>query len=121
AYIARADALRRMGDYAGATATLTSAAAEADEPCDQTWARVKGAMCLIASGQDSIALVELKAAEAENRCPSKDFPLQIGLNQAVLLQWKSPREALAKLDEVERASGEKPEAQLIRAYLAADL
>jgi tetratricopeptide (TPR) repeat protein len=120
AYLARADALRRLGDHNGAAATLASAAAEADEPCDQMWARVKNALCLIASGQYNIALVELKAAEADHRCPSRDFPLQIGLNEALLLQWKAPGDALAKLDEVERVHGDKPEAQLIRAYLAAD-
>ena len=99
AYVARADALRRIGDTRGAAATLTRAIERATEPCDKAWTRVKYGMCLAEGGDDGLAMVELTAAaEANQHCASRDIWVQVTINQASLLRWKDPEGALAKLD-----------------------
>lgn len=121
AYVARADALRRMGDTRGASAALTSAIARATEPCDQAWTRAKNGMCLEEAGDEGLAMIELTAAtEANRRCASRDISVLVAINQAWLLRWKDPAGALAKLDEVARAQPDEVTTLLLRGYLAAD-
>jgi len=121
AYLARADALRRMGDTAGAGATLGSAIARATEPCDKAWARVKNAMCKQEAGQDMLALLELDVAGRANRkCNSQDVAQQIAINEAWLLRWTDPVKALARLDDAAKAEGDDVTVMLLRGYLAAD-
>jgi tetratricopeptide (TPR) repeat protein len=121
AYVARADALRRMGDTAGAGTTLESAIARATEPCDKAWARVKNAMCKQEAGQDGWALLELGAAELANRkCNSQDVAQQIAINEAWLVRWTDPVKALARLDDAAKAEGDDVTVMLLRGYLAAD-
>jgi len=121
AYVARADALRRIGDTRGAAATLTRAIERATEPCDKAWTRVKYGMCLAEGGDDGLAMVELTAAaEANQHCASRDIWVQVTINQASLLRWKDPEGALAKLDEVTKTEGNEVTTLLQRGYLAAD-
>ena len=121
AYLARADALRRMGDSGGAAETLARAIERATEPCDKAWAHVKNAMCLIETGQDGLASLELAtAAQANRHCDSHDVSVQIALNEAWLLRRKDPAGALARLDGAEKSDGELIETQLMRGYLAVD-
>jgi len=121
AHLARADALRRMGDVRGAAATLTQAIERAESPCDEAWARVKNAMCLAEAGDEGLALVELTlAARANQRCNSEDIAAQVMSNQAVLLRRKDPVAALALADALTNADGVTVSTQLLRGYLAAD-
>jgi len=121
AQLARADALRRMGDTVGAADTLTSAIERAADPCDKAWAQLKKAMCQMEGGQDGLAMLALTMAEEANRlCGSQAISISIALNQAWLLRWKDPAGALARLDEVERSQGKHVEILLLRGYLAAD-
>jgi len=121
AQLARADALRRMGDLRGAADALRGATDRAVHPCDQAWARLKYGMCLMEDGQDSLASDELAHADDANRqCGSRDISISVALNQVALLRWKDPARASALLDEVEEAGGAGLELLLWRAYLAAD-
>lgn len=121
AHVARADALRRMGDVRGATDALTPAIAIATQPCDKAWARVKNGMCLAEAGEESLAMAELNTAAQENRsCHSEDISSQVMINQAWLLRRKDPSTALAKLDALSRTEGDLVTSLLLRGYLAAD-
>ncbi len=121
ALLARADALRRMGDTRSAATALTAAAKRATAPCDKAWTRVKNAMCLWESGEDSLAMLEFTGAEKDNQqCGSEDIWSQIAFNEAWLLRRKDPAAALAKLDALTRAE-EDPVANLVlRGDIAAD-
>lgn len=121
AHMARADALRRMGDVHAAADTLRSGIERATEPCDKAWVRAKNGMCLIDAGQEGLAMVELAAAtQANRRCGSHDVWTQVAMNEAWLLRWKDPAAALARLDEVAKSEGDGVEVQLLRGDLAAD-
>lgn len=121
AHLARADALRRMGDTHGAADTLTSAIARATEPCDKAWIYLKKGMLQMETGQESLAMVALEmAALANDHCRSQDISTSVALNQAWLLRWKDPPGALARLDDVTKLEGDFVESLLLRGYLAAD-
>jgi tetratricopeptide (TPR) repeat protein len=121
AQLARADALRRMGDTHGAVAALRSAIDRADTACDRAWSHLKMGMCQMELGQDGMARLELtNAARANEQCGAPAISTSVAHNQAWLLRWKDPAGALARLDELERAHGDRVEAQLLRGYLAAD-
>lgn len=121
ALIARADALRRMGDLRGATAAARQAITRATTPRDRAWAHLKYALCLADTGQVSLALLELAAASAADRQGNAPIVAwQVALNEAYLLRTRDPAGALARLDEVERLAGEGLEIWLQRGYLAAD-
>jgi tetratricopeptide (TPR) repeat protein len=121
AYMARADALRRMGDTRAAAAALATATDRATEPCDKAWTRVKIGMCSEEAGQQALARLELAAAAGANRsCGSEDVALQIAINEAWLLRREDPAGALARLDEAAQREGEDATTLLLRGYLAAD-
>jgi tetratricopeptide (TPR) repeat protein len=121
AHLARADALRRMGDARGADAALASALDRADTPCEQAWIHLKRGMCQIELGQEGLAMVELaRSSQANDRCRSADVSLAIAANRALLLRWRDPAAALDELAAIERAKGEVLETSLMRGYLAAD-
>jgi tetratricopeptide (TPR) repeat protein len=121
AHVARADALRRMGDTRGADTALTSAIERATDPCEQAWSHLKRGMLQSEVEQEGMAMLELKAAAAANgQCGSRDISTSVALNQAWLLRWKDPAGALARLDEVDRSEGELFNTLLLRGYLAAD-
>lgn len=121
ALIARADALRRMGDLRGALDDASRAIGRATTARDRAWAHLKYALCLADTGQVSLALLELSKARAADQVASVPIlAWQIALNEAYLLRWRDPAAALARLDEVERLAGEALEIWLQRGYLAAD-
>lgn len=121
ALIARADALRRMGDLRGASEAARKAIARASTSRDRAWAHLKHAMCVAEAGQESLALLELAAASAADRQGNAPVVAwQIALNESFLLRKRDPGGALARLDEVERLAGEALEIWLQRGYLAAD-
>jgi tetratricopeptide (TPR) repeat protein len=121
AYLARADALRRMGDIRGAAATLASAIERATDPCDKVWAYLKSGMCRMEAGQDDLAMVELTAAaQANGVCRSEEVSSSVAINQAWLLRRKDPSSALARLDDIPPSEQEAVEILLLRSYLAAD-
>lgn len=121
ALIARADALRRMGDLRGAGEAASRAIGRATMARDLAWAHLKYAMCLADAGQDSLALLELSKARAADRLGNAPIiAWQVALNEAFLLRRRDPAGALARLDEVERVAGEALEIWLQRGYLAAD-
>jgi tetratricopeptide (TPR) repeat protein len=120
-YIARADALRRMGDIQGASDTLATAVEHATAPCDRTWTGLKRGLCLIDLGQDGLATAQLKAAaRANEQCKSRDVSVQIASNQAWLLRKQDPAAAVAQLDDLARWDEEGADALLLRGYIAAD-
>ncbi len=121
AQLARADALRRMGDSRSAADALASALARSTEPCDLAWAYLKKAMCHMEAGQESLAALDLEQAEQANvRCQSQEVSTAINLNWVSLLRWKDPAGALARLAAVQRVHGDLVETLLFRGYLAAD-
>ncbi|HWO18791.1 MAG TPA: CHAT domain-containing protein [Kofleriaceae bacterium] len=121
AELARADALRRMGDTQGAANTLASALKRATVPCDVAWLRLKKGMRHMEARQESLAELELAMAEQANgRCENHVVAAAIAINQAWLLRWRDPARALALLDRVDKIDGEIVETQLLRGYLAAD-
>jgi tetratricopeptide (TPR) repeat protein len=120
AYIARADALRRTGDLQGALVAARHAMERATTPHDRAWAHLKYAMCLFARGEESLALLELSAASAENRGNTPIVTRQIAMNEAYLLRWRDPAGALARLDKLTSVAGDRLEIWLLRGYLAAD-
>lgn len=121
AYLARADALRRMGHKHAAAKALESAFALAEKPCDKAWIQLKQGMCEMELELEKVAALTLvDAAVANAQCSSRVIKTAIALNQASLLRRAAPRATAALLDEVERAEGVKVETQLMRGYLAAD-
>lgn len=121
ALLARADALRRMGDRPGAAKTLASVIERATSPCDKAWAHLKSGMARMEAQQAGLAMSELNAAaEANQVCESPPVWTSVLLNQAWLLRGKDPSGSLAKLDEVTQSQGEMVETLLLRGYLAAD-
>jgi tetratricopeptide (TPR) repeat protein len=123
AYLARADALRWMGDTHSAVAALRDALAWAHTPCKKAWVRLRNGMAQMALGQDAIAEVELAIAERENTaCNDKAVARQISVTQAWLMHEREPAGALARLDEVWRQRGgeEGADSKMLRSYIAAD-
>jgi tetratricopeptide (TPR) repeat protein len=121
AQLARVDALRRMGDTAGAREAARHAIERATEPCDKAWAHLKNAMCVAENAQEGLALVELTVAARDNRrCGSHDIAKQVAMNEAWLLRWKDPVAALARLDEVASSDGPGFDERLLRGDLAAN-
>jgi tetratricopeptide (TPR) repeat protein len=120
-YIARADALRRIGDVNGAAETLAMASERASEPCDQTWTRLRSAQYLNDAGREEVALRQYEAAaRANTRCAARGVSLSIAINEAWLLRRRDPAAALARLDERTKAHDDSFETQLLRGYIAAD-
>ena len=120
-YLARADALRRMGDIQGAIATLTSASDRAVDPCDKTWVHLKAGLCELEAVQAGLATLEFTmAAQANRSCGLKDVATSIAINQAWLLRWRDPAGALAGLDELAKSVRDDVETLVLRGYLAAD-
>jgi serine/threonine protein kinase len=120
-YLARADTLREIGDVRGAIETLAIAVERASEPCDQGWASLKLGLCHMDTAQDELAMAYLShAAQANERCKDLSLADSVSLNQAWLLRRLDPAGALAKLDELSRWFGERPESLLLRGYLTAD-
>jgi tetratricopeptide (TPR) repeat protein len=121
AHVARADALRRMGDTHGAAAALRSALERAATPCDRAWTHLKMGMCQMELDQEGMARHELtNAARANAQCGSPAVSTSVAHNEARLLRRKDPAGALARLDELERTQGGGVESLLLRGYLAAD-
>jgi tetratricopeptide (TPR) repeat protein len=121
AHLARADALRRMGDGGGAAQALLTAIDRATQPCEQAWAHLKSGMCQMEAQQEGLALSELAAAtQANRRCGSPEVSGAVAINEAWLLRWTDPASALARLDEITKSGGEMVETLLLRGYLAAD-
>lgn len=121
AYVARADALRLMGDVRAAADTLKAAIARAATPCDKAWVRVKNAICLAETGESGLALAELAVAADENQgCNSKDISAQVMNNQATWLRRRDPAASLALANALTKVEGETAVILLLRAYLAAD-
>ena len=125
AHLARADALRRMGDTNEAAKALERAFPLAEKPCDVAWIRLKQGMCEMESDREVVAEVVaeqrmMEAEKANAECSSPVIKTSIALNRAWLLRRKDPRATAALLDEVERAGGERVETRLMHGYLAAD-
>ncbi len=121
AHLARADALRRMGDMRGAEDALMLASERATTPCDQAWVHLKIGMLQMEIGPEGQAEAALsKAAEANRRCGMATISSSVLHNQAWLLRWKDPERALEILDEIERSWGVRVEILVLRGYLAAD-
>jgi len=126
AYVARADALRRLGDLQSASNTLASAlepGASVCEACDRMWLHLKRGLTLVEQGSPW-AMSELWIAEEANiRCKQRDVTMQILMNRAWLRRRDDPVGAsadldrLAKLDEPDEPAFEE---YLLRGYLAAD-
>lgn len=120
-YLARIDALRRMGDTQAAIATATSALERATDPCDKTWASLKKAMCEVEAGQMGLAMIEFAmTAQANRSCGNRDVATSAAISQAWLLRWKDPSGALASLDELAKSVKDDVETFVLRGYLAAD-
>lgn len=120
-YVARVDALRRMGDHRRAAAALREAIQRVTTPCDKAWLQVKQGMVQLELGQPALAEVELEtAAQLNEACGSTDVKLQILLNQASLLLRTKPAISLERLVEAEAIGGEVLESQLLHGYLAAN-
>ncbi|HWU85960.1 MAG TPA: CHAT domain-containing protein, partial [Kofleriaceae bacterium] len=121
AQLARADALRRMGDLRSAADALTGALARATKPCDVAWIRLKMGMREMEDGEESQAKLELGwAQEANAACRRPDISMSVAVNQAKLLRREDAAAARARLDEVTRSKGEVVETLLQYGYLAAD-
>jgi tetratricopeptide (TPR) repeat protein len=121
AHLARADALRRMGDGDGAARALLIAIERATRPCDKAWAHLKSGLCQMEAQQEGLALSELaEATKANQECGSSEVTEAVGLNEAMLLRWTDPAGALARLDAITKVKGEMVETLLMRGYLAAD-
>lgn len=119
--IARADALRRLGDNRGAAATLAHAIERATDPCDKAFARLRNGMCQVEAGQEGLALPEFDLAEQANRrCGSREVATAVAIIQAWLLRWRDPSAAVARLDELAKSMEDSVETMLLRGYLAAD-
>lgn len=120
AHMARADALRRIGDTRGALDALTRASALAVTPCEQAWAQLKQGMGQMEDGQDGLSMLDLTlAAQAAERCPDRFVSTSIHLNQAWLQRRRSPAAAAASLDALPDTEQQDPEVLLLRGYLAA--
>lgn len=121
AYLAQADALRRLGDTRTARAALASALELATDPCDITWARLRNGMCIAADEQYGLALLEFASATRANRnCRSPEVTRAISLMEAWLLRTSDPDGALARLDSLGDQALDDVEAIVLRGYLAAD-
>jgi len=121
AYLAKADALRQMGDIRGAANTLTFALKSASTPCDRAWVRLKTGICRMEAGQDGLAMLEFAAATKANLgCGARDVSRAVAFNEAWLRRWKDPIGASARLDELTVVGEEDTETLLFRGYLAAD-
>lgn len=121
ASLARADALRQLGDSDAASATLTDALRVATGPCSQAALRLARALCSMDTGHNITARRELDALASEGRtCTSSEMSSAVALTQAWLLRWIDGRAAEAKLDALAGVRRESAEALLLRAYLAAD-
>ncbi len=121
AYIARADALRDIGDIQDASDTLATAVDRATLPCDRAWISLKRALCLIDLRQDEFAMAQLAAAaRANEHCESRDVSVQVRSNQAWLLRKQDPVAALARLDALKEWDDEQVDALMLRGYIAAD-
>jgi tetratricopeptide (TPR) repeat protein len=121
AHLARADALRRMGDTRGAAATLSVASARATDPCERAWILLKKAMCQMESRHDGLAMLDLATAQQANlRCRNEAISTSIAINQAWLLRRQDPAAALARLTDLPEAEQDDVEVLLLRGYLAAD-
>jgi hypothetical protein len=122
AHLARADALRRMGDEESAEAALRRANERAISPCDRTWAFFKTGMLQLDTNQDGRAKLNLKAAEDANReCRNLSVATAIDLAMAWQLREKDPAGALARLNGIARPEDDQVlESLLLRGYLAAD-
>ncbi len=119
AYIARADALRRMGDRGEAAAALQHALARAITPCDQAWSHLKTSMLHgenAASGFARLALDE--AAAANQACGSKAITGSVAQNRAWLLRADDPAAAEAILDGFVATRGESVETYFMRGVIA---
>jgi tetratricopeptide (TPR) repeat protein len=120
ALLARAEALRELGDTADASESLKAAIERATDPCDKTWARFRNGRCLASAGQNSLAMLELTMAQHANRsCGDQDISAAISLNQGWLLRWKDPAGALASVNEALKSAPDDVEALVLRGYLAA--
>jgi tetratricopeptide (TPR) repeat protein len=120
-YIARGDALRRIGDIKGAVATLALAIDRATEPCDRTWTLLRHAQYQLDVGNEAVALRQFAAAAKANEgCKFRDIASIVAINQAWLLRRQDPAGAIARLDELARAGEEDLVTLLLRGYLAAD-
>jgi hypothetical protein len=121
ALTARAEVLRSVGDVREAQRALMIALDLATEPCDQGWARLQSSLCLVAAGQDDLAMAQLdETARASAACGARGLADAVALNQAWLLRRKDPAAAGARLQALSSAAGEQPQALLLDGYLAAD-
>jgi tetratricopeptide (TPR) repeat protein len=119
--IARADALRRVGDVAGAITTLEHFD-HAAAPCDKAWFALKLAMAREEADQRDRAIADLASAERYNlTCNRSSITDAISSNRVWLLRETEPAEAsrlLASLMQPD--ASEEPELRLLHGYLAAD-
>jgi serine/threonine protein kinase/Tfp pilus assembly protein PilF len=120
-YLARADALREIGDVRGAIDTLAAATERATVACERAWVYFKLGLCHVDTGQDELAMASLaSAARADKQCKDPTLAKVVSLNQAWLLRRRDPAGVVARLDDLSREMGEGPESLLLRSYVAAD-
>jgi len=121
AQLARADALRRVGDTRRAAEALAGAVEGAVAPCDQAWAHLKSGLFRQEILDDGLAIRELDAAVRANAgCGSHDVAGAAAQAQARLLREKDPAASLALLDKITSAEGDSVELEVLRGLLATD-
>ncbi len=120
-YLARADALREIGDVRAANDAVNMAIERSTEPCDWAQADLRRAQCLADLGEREPSMFQLSAVARNNtRCGDRSIDESVTLNEAWLLRERDPAAASVKLDALVLSAGEHPEVLLLRSYLATD-
>jgi tetratricopeptide (TPR) repeat protein len=121
AHMARADALRRIGDRVEARAAMQRAIERATTACERTWTYLKSGMLHMEGDSNGLARAEMAHAEQDNRqCRDPIASRSLDHNLAWLLRRGAAAGALEKLDDLTNPDGETLETLLLRGYLAAD-
>jgi tetratricopeptide (TPR) repeat protein len=121
AAVARADALRRVGDVDGATATLIGADDEPADACGKAWLVLKLALALQVSERLERASREFaRARQLNRRCGTPLITDAIDSNEAWLLRDADPAAAQARVEALIQVAPDEPELFLLRGYLAAN-
>lgn len=120
AYLAKADALRMMGDRSGAMEALDKVLDADGTACNKAWAYTKRSQLQMDKGNAALAAAETAKAEQLNQqCQSKDVTEQVLRSQAWLLWRDEPGAALERLQSIEQIARMQQADWLVRSYVAA--